>query len=285
MSYLGSNPYLLNIVPLFNIADPNNGFNLDAANTTLSNIGSIIDTTNQSISVNGIQPYSAGGNVAMTGSFDIIGSLTVNGVPLGADDGGVNIIEGTSFSVSTGEVGLSVVSTSGTATAISMIANGQSVFEIDGLGRALYKGDGISSNVNRLWVSSAIFHADRASINNGGISNMSTIFDVWNGDAYIDGSIFVKNDVHCQQVYEVSDRRLKSDIRPLESALSTLFKLEGVHYRMDNELTIGFIAQDVREVVPEAVTELPSGTLAVNYSKIIPILVEAVKELAAERRT
>lgn len=283
MSYLGSNPYVLNIVPLFNIADPNNGFNLDTANTTLSNFGTIIDTTNQTISVNGIQPYVNGGNVAMTGSFDVIGSLTVNGVPVGPDDGGVNVIDGTSFSVSTGSVGLNIISTSGTAAAISMITNGQSVFEIDGLGRALYKGDGISSNVNRMWISSAILHADRAAINNGGLSFMSTIFDVWNGDAYIDGSIFIKNNVHCQNVYNVSDRRYKTNIRPLEGSLSTICALEGVHYTMRGEPAIGFIAQDVREVVPESVTDLPSGTLAVDYSKIIPILVEAVKELARQK--
>jgi hypothetical protein len=48
---------------------------------------------------------------------------------------------------------------------------------------------------------------------------------------------------------------------------------------MSGEPSLGFIAQDVREVIPDAVTELPNGTLAVEYSKIIPILVEAVKEI------
>jgi len=281
MSHLGSNPYLLNIVPLFNIADPNNGFNADLTTTALSNFGTIINTTTQTISVNGIEPYVAGGNVIMTGSFDIVGELTVNGNTVGPDTNGATTIDGTSFSISSGTVGLNIVSTNTSTPAISMIANGQGVFEIDGLGRALYKGDGVTSNVNRFWVSSAILHADRASINNGGISTMSTIFDVWNGDSYIDGSIFIKNDVHCQNVYQVSDRRYKTNIAPLEGALNTICKLQGVHYTMGGEPALGFIAQDVREVVPEAVTELPNGTLAVEYSKIIPILVEAVKELAS----
>ncbi len=41
---------------------------------------------------------------------------------------------------------------------------------------------------------------------------------------------------------------------------------------------IGFIAQDVEGVVPEAVTVGPDGTYSIRYQEIIPILVEAIKE-------
>jgi hypothetical protein len=52
---------------------------------------------------------------------------------------------------------------------------------------------------------------------------------------------------------------------------------------MGEKPTFGFLAQSVAKVIPEAVTLAPSGTMAVDYTKIIPFLVEAVKELAEKR--
>ena len=198
MSQLGVNPYLLNIIPLFNIADPTNGQgtsgNLDA---TVSNLTSMINTTNHTIAVNGIQQYNGTG-IIIAGEVDIVGDLSVNGIPIGADVAGSNFITGTTIIMSTGTTGINLYSSTTTVgePVIQFITGGYSAFELDGLGRALYKGDGITSNVNRFWVSSSILHADRAAVGLGGISNMSTIFDVWSGDAYFDNSIFVKNDVH-----------------------------------------------------------------------------------------
>lgn len=286
MSQIAMNPYLLNIIPLFNVADPSNGAGGDTAVTTaLSNLSLMIDTTNHTVSVNGIQPYS-GGNIVMTGEVDVVGSLYINGLPIGTNGGGSNVLTGTTVVLSTATAGLNVYDSNGsgsnTSTSISFIAGGSSALEIDTLGRVLYKGDGLSSNVNRFWISSSILHADRAAISLGGSSNMSTMFDVWNGDAYFDKSIYVKNDVHCTTLYQISDKRLKSNITPLTGALSTICELQGVHYdMMGGKPTIGFIAQEVAAVVPEAVTTMPGGLMAVDYSRIVPLLVEAVKELAA----
>ena len=283
MSQLGVNPYLLNIIPLFNIADPTNGQgtsgNLDA---TVSNLTSMINTTNHTIAVNGIQQYNGTG-IIIAGEVDIVGDLSVNGIPIGADVAGSNFITGTTIIMSTGTTGINLYSSTTTVgePVIQFITGGYSAFELDGLGRALYKGDGITSNVNRFWVSSSILHADRAAVGLGGISNMSTIFDVWSGDAYFDNSIFVKNDVHCTTLYQISDKRLKSNITPLTGALSTICELQGVHYDMNGKPAIGFIAQEVAAVVPEAATTMPGGLMAVDYSRIVPLLVEAIKELAA----
>jgi hypothetical protein len=269
MSYLSANPYLLNIIPLFNVADPNNGTDVTALGSQLASFNSMIDTTTQTISVNAINSYTTGGNVTMTGAFDVVGSLTVNGVPVGPSEGGPTVIEGASDAIS--------------SVAISFIANGSNVFDIDGLGRALYKGGTPSTNINRFWVSSSIFHADKAAINLGGSSNMSTIFDVWGGDAYFDNNIHVKNKVYCTELVEFSDRSLKSNIVAMEgaAALSTICQLQGVQYTMRGEPSIGFIAQEVQKVLPDAVKEGPNGLLAVEYTRIIPLLVEAVKVLAS----
>jgi hypothetical protein len=282
MSQLPYNPYLLNIVPIFNIADPNNTSATDIT-TTLSNFQTIVNPATQTISVNGIQPFVNGSNVAMVGSFDVIGSLSVNGTPVGVDIFGSNVITGTSLFVDLGGTGVQLISTSFTApdtAAISFIVNSNAAFQIDGLGRALYQGDGVSSNVNRLWVSSAILHADRGAIGLNGLSSMSTMFDVWSGDAYFNCNVHVQGDVYADNFINLSDRRLKSDIRPLTGALSTICQLQGVHYTMRGVPSVGFIAQEVQQVIPEAVHPRPDGFLAVDYNRVIPLLVEAVKELA-----
>jgi hypothetical protein len=266
MSYLGCNPYLLNIVPLFNVADPNNGFDTAAIGTSLSNFATMIDTTTQTAYLNSIQPYAATGtgNVTMLGNFELVGGLTVNGYTVGsALDGGGTTVGGTT---------------------IEFIVGSNSVLEVDSLGRALYQGDGVSSNVNRLWVSSAILHADRAAIGLGGLSTMSTMFDVWSGDAYFNCNVHVKGDVFADNFINLSDRRVKSDIRPLEGALSTICQLQGVHYTMRGVPSVGFIAQEVQQVIPEAVHPRPDGLLAVDYNRVIPLLVEAIKELATLRQ-
>lgn len=283
MSHLGSNPYLLNIVPLFNVADPTNGIGGDTSVLTdaLSNVGIMVDTTNRVLYANGWLPYS-GEEITITGAINIEGSLDVNGVPIGTDANGTNSLVGQTILLSTPTTAIQVIDTSvyTTSPAIQFITSGSSVLEVDALGRALYKGDGVSSNINRFWVSSSILHADRQSINNGGLSAMSTIFDVWGGDAYFDKSIYVKNDVHCTTLYQISDKRLKSNITPLTGALSTICQLQGVHYdMMGGKPTIGFIAQEVGLVVPEAVTTMSNGLMAVDYSRIVPLLVEAIKEL------
>ena len=115
-------------------------------------------------------------------------------------------------------------------------------------------------------------------------------------------------DVYCGGTYFGSDRRLKRDIKPIQNALSLINKIEPVSYYFDtekypkigldeNRLSYGFIAQDLEKVIPEMVkdknldinsTGLNTTDLSatnhsemfkvVNYTLLIPILTEAVKE-------
>ena len=284
MSQQVYNPYLLNIVPIFNVADPSGGTGTGDVTAAVTAIQTMLDTTYHTASVDVIQPYTTGATIQVAGNMNVVGALSVNGIELGVDAFGSNFIYGSNFTVSTGTTGLVMSNTTvSTNTAISFIVGNSSVFQIDGLGRALYEGDGVSSNVNRFWVSSAILHADRGAIGLGGLSSMSTLFDVWNGDAYFDKNVHCASNMYCRQLFQFSDERLKSAIRPLTGALSTICELRGVHYSMDGEPQVGFIAQEVQRVVPEAVTYADSNTLAVDYSRIVPLLVEAVKELVAGR--
>lgn len=282
MSYQTYNPYLLNIVPIFNVADPSGGLNGGAVETAIQSFQTILDTTNHIIKVDAIQPFTTGATVQVAGNMNIVGALSVNGLELGPDDTGSNFFYGSNLTISTGSTGLVLSNTiSSSNSAIQFIVGSSPAFQLDGLGRALYQGDGVSSNVNRLWVSSAILHADRGAIGLGGVSTMSTIFDVWNGDAYFDKNIHCASNIFCDTLFQYSDERLKSGIRPLTGALSTICELRGVHYTMSGRPQVGFIAQEVQRIVPEAVRQADSNTLAVDYSRIVPLLVEAVKELVA----
>jgi hypothetical protein len=87
-----------------------------------------------------------------------------------------------------------------------------------------------------------------------------------------------------------SDIRLKENIKPIESALDKVSKLQGVTFDWKNKSEdildikedIGFIAQDVQKVLPELVRENDNGMLSMRHQGITPILLEAIKELKAE---
>jgi hypothetical protein len=83
-----------------------------------------------------------------------------------------------------------------------------------------------------------------------------------------------------------SDARLKSNVRVIEGALGIVEGMRGVRYVKDGRESIGVIAQEVREVLPELVHEAHDDrkTLSVAYGNIVGVLIEAIKELRAEVR-
>lgn len=79
-----------------------------------------------------------------------------------------------------------------------------------------------------------------------------------------------------------SDAKLKTNVQTIDNALALVEKIRGVYYdRIDSgEHGIGVIAQEVREVFPQAVHS-NDGTLSVAYGNLVGPLIEAVKELSA----
>ena len=79
-----------------------------------------------------------------------------------------------------------------------------------------------------------------------------------------------------------SSARYKNNIKPIQNALDTLCSIEGVTYRWKSSdlEDIGFIAEDVGKVMPEIVEWESDGVNAqsMDYTRITPVLVEAVKE-------
>ena len=87
--------------------------------------------------------------------------------------------------------------------------------------------------------------------------------------------------------YYSSDINLKDDIRPIESALFKVKQLSGITFTWNEKAEkvekekgrdVGLIAQEVQKVLPEIVQTRPNGTLAIQYDKVVPLLVEAIKE-------
>ena len=105
-------------------------------------------------------------------------------------------------------------------------------------------------------------------------------------------AIFVSS-VNGRDVNTTSDRRYKTEIKPLERALDKVIMLNGVTYKwrvsefpeqqFDNNTHIGVIAQDVEEIFPELVSTDENGYKSVQYGNFAPVLIEAIKELKAEK--
>jgi len=90
----------------------------------------------------------------------------------------------------------------------------------------------------------------------------------------------------------ISDRRYKKDIQPLDNALEKILQLDGVSFDWRQEefpkmnfskgREIGFIAQDLKMVIPEIVNLDKGGYHSVEYANLVPVLVEAVKTLSGK---
>jgi hypothetical protein len=83
-----------------------------------------------------------------------------------------------------------------------------------------------------------------------------------------------------------SDVNLKRDLTRLTNPLAMVEKLTGYYFfwntGIDQSRQIGFSAQEVNEVLPEVVSKGEDGYLSMEYSKITPLLVEAIKQLKAD---
>ena len=91
--------------------------------------------------------------------------------------------------------------------------------------------------------------------------------------------------MHANNFVTNSDRRLKDNIENTKYGLETILKLEPVDYILKSNglAQIGFIAQDVKPLVPEAVNGIEGDiekreTLGISYTTIIPILTKAIQE-------
>merc|ERR1711988_1148769 len=112
----------------------------------------------------------------------------------------------------------------------------------------------------------------------------------------IDGlgqQIYTQNDGYVNVIIDASDRRLKRNLSGIKDSLDKVLRLKGLYFNwIEDDVSgirtgdksrrhLGLIAQDVKEVVPEAVSEIGKDNkyLGVNYNALIGLLVEAMKEM------
>lgn len=117
------------------------------------------------------------------------------------------------------------------------------------------------------------------------------------GEQLFDGNTIFREYVYAAKDVEVqgntithgdsttdSDRRLKTDLQKIENALAKVQTLTGYTFLKtgcDNRAT-GLVAQEVQDVLPEAVHTNADGMLSVAYGNMMGLIVEAIKDLAKE---
>jgi hypothetical protein len=126
-----------------------------------------------------------------------------------------------------------------------------------------------------------------SSVNNsvgiGGSTTVNWAAAVTNGTMFYTSESYATFDMYARSFIPTSDRRIKENVEPLEDSLDKIKQLEGVSYNriedIEKKREIGFIAQDVQEVVPEIVNyHEDTDTYGVDYDKITALLTEALKE-------
>jgi hypothetical protein len=108
------------------------------------------------------------------------------------------------------------------------------------------------------------------------------------------GEIRAENEI---TAYYSSDARLKENVQSLSNPLEMLEQIRGVRFDWTDSYIesrggeddffvrkhdIGVIAQEIEAILPEIVATRTNGYLAVKYEKLVPLLIEAVKELSKE---
>lgn len=160
-----------------------------------------------------------------------------------------------------------------------------------------------STNTAGVWFNNS---ANGIGIDNGAFYGLETAVSgseragIWIGSAwrfYINrvGNANFTGTVTATGFPIASDFRYKKNIQPLENTLSKVQKIVGVSYDLRKEEfpeknfsdqpQIGFIAQDLEKIFPEMVFTDEKGYKSVDYARLTPVLVEAMKELTLKNQT
>ena len=104
------------------------------------------------------------------------------------------------------------------------------------------------------------------------------------GYALLSGATFTGN-VNAPAYFYTSDLRAKNNVKTLTDALAKVNAMRGVSFDWANGMgsTVGVIAQEMCEVVPEVVVvDKETELMSVAYGNLVGVLIEAIKELSAK---
>jgi hypothetical protein len=102
-----------------------------------------------------------------------------------------------------------------------------------------------------------------------------------NDNVYIGNALNVVGDI---TAFYSSDRRLKDNINPISNALDKVISISGNTFTWNDNSShsgedVGVIAQEIESILPQVVKTRDDGYKAVQYEKLVPLLVEAIKDL------
>ena len=132
------------------------------------------------------------------------------------------------------------------------------------------------------------------------VTNGNTVFEIGaniSGNSFVGGNVTVNGNISGSNIFSTgdvtaffSDDRLKQRKNNIENALDKVDSLNGFYYvpnKLAQELgyeptlQVGVSAQEVQKILPEVVVPAPIDEqyLTVKYEKLVPLLIEAIKEL------
>jgi hypothetical protein len=127
-----------------------------------------------------------------------------------------------------------------------------------------------------------VLYLGHASMHTSDLFGLNYMFFSSGGTYYFDGPI------SASAFNTTSDERLKENVETIADPLQKLEAMRGVTFNFKEDLArkeldphtrrVGVLAQDVEKVLPEAVGKSPDGYLTVDYTALVPVLVQAVKE-------
>lgn len=192
----------------------------------------------------------------------------------------------------------------GTASAVEAIKTNDVIGVVGGQG---FNGDGYTTNkvsmsfqATEAWSQSGngtkiVFQTTPAG-SNSPVTSVSIL-----GDKTLDcqGNVTVLNNITAGGTirangdvvaYYTSDKHLKTNVQVIDRAIDKVLALDGITFNWNdlavdknqNQREAGVIAQQVQEVLPEVVSTRDNGYLAVQYEKLVPLLIEAIKDLKKE---
>ena len=254
---------------------------LNVAGTAVIEGNVTLDGTTTAATLAVTDDATVGGTLGVTGATTIDAGLTLNAPSSGTTltvDG-----QGTAYS-------LQINSAAGATIAIGdlYIARDGSTANAVGKGPCLQLQDTSNTSAAMFQLSGDQIEIWQEFANGGGWSQRA----YWNSagglnlNAASSGyTLTVNGSVYAQSYNNPSDERLKSDIRPIDSAMARARQIRGVFFKWksDNSQSAGVLAQEVQAVFPEAVRVHANGTLCVDQMALIGLLFAALGETEDQR--
>ncbi len=125
-----------------------------------------------------------------------------------------------------------------------------------------------------------VFDANEIMARTSGTTATNLLLNYEGGNIYLGN---VSSTVYVQGTFtNTSDLRLKEKVESLTYGLSETLELNPVSFYWKDyknlKKQVGFIAQELQKVLPELISETEDGYLSIDYIKIIPVVVNSIKE-------